>query len=104
MIASQTIDELDRLDLPQTTADELIARYIRQDPNRPGRHEARVVTGAASPQVWLLIPFIKTAGFDEVARSYALPREAVVAAVAYYQRNRPLIDAKILLDDESRAA
>lgn len=104
MTRTDVLDTLDQLSLSQNEAESLIARYIQQDPHRPGRHEARVVTAVSSPQVWILIPYLRASGLDEVARAYELPREAVLAVIAYYQRNRELIDAKILLDMESSAA
>jgi len=33
-----------------------------------------------------------------LARDYALPREAVEAALAYYRRNKEYIDARLLLN------
>lgn len=88
--------------IDQQTADRLIARYIKPDPDHSGRHEARVVTDLASPSVWIIISYLQ-GGYDVayVADGYDLTDEAVTAAIAFYQRYRELIDAKLLLQNES---
>jgi hypothetical protein len=91
-------------ELSEAEAGRLIATYIRQDPVRPGRHEALVEAGAASVPVWRLIRYAGAAGSAEVARLYNLPDEAMAAALAYYRRHRELLDAKLLLEDEADAA
>lgn len=74
---------------------ELIARWIEQDPYRPGLGEARVI-GYGVP-VWALVGYrlMVEGDADRVAQDYDLPREAVVAALAYYRRHRAVIDARI---------
>ncbi len=79
-------------------ADELIARYIETDPSWPSPETARIVGHCA--HVWALIGYMKNAAggdADRTAADYDLPREAMDAALAYYRRNRHLIDAIIEL-------
>ncbi len=78
--------------------DELMARYIETDPNWPSPETARIVGHGA--HVWALIGYMKNAvggDADRTAEDYDLPREAMDAALAYYRRNRRLIDAIIEL-------
>jgi uncharacterized protein (DUF433 family) len=79
-------------------ADALIARYIEPDPSRPGRAFARVKT--RSVPVWALVAFLTDdfSNADQAAHDYAIPREAVDAAIAYYQQNRASVDAWLLLN------
>lgn len=74
---------------------ELVARWIEQNPDRPGLGEARVV-GYGVP-VWALVGYrlMVDGDADRIADDYDLPREAVVAALAYYRRHRAVIDARI---------
>ena len=91
-----------QLDAQAAEAEALIARYIQKDRNRPGRDRARVVVGNDGVPVWALIGHLRgRGGIAQVARDYALPEEAVKAAIAYYHRNRELIDARLLLNDEA---
>lgn len=82
-----------------TRADALIAEYIEPHPAKPGRAFARVKEPYGVP-VWALIAFLAD-GFsnaDQVAHDYAIPREALDAAIAYYQQNKAYIDAWLLLN------
>lgn len=74
---------------------KLIEQYIEPNPNRPGLGEARVARFGVS--VWALVAYLEAVNGDisRVAEDYALPREAVEAALAYYRRHRNLIDARI---------
>ncbi|MEA2511463.1 MAG: hypothetical protein QOF33_2572 [Thermomicrobiales bacterium] len=94
-------DLVEDLDVSDDEARELIEKYIRQDPNRPGRQEAWADIGTTGAPVWYLIPHLRAAGLAEVARDWGLPKEAVVAAVAYYRRHRDLFEAKFLLEAET---
>lgn len=81
------------------TDQELIEKYI--DPNWDrygGRADARLRKYGVS--VWALIGQLRAIGgdLDELAREYDLPREAVDAAMAYYQQNREYIEARLLLN------
>lgn len=86
-IAGQLPDEA--LDM-----DALIEKYIFVPPfGDPGA--ARVVGPGVS--VWALIAYYEAVDHDtnQVAHDYRLCRDAVDAAVAYYRRHQPLIDALI---------
>jgi uncharacterized protein (DUF433 family) len=86
-------------------ADALIARYIRQDPYHPGRHEAIVDLEDRSVSVWTIIGYLDSdEGWRQAAADYDLPADALAAALAYYARHRALIDAKLLLERESLRA
>ena len=75
--------------------DTLIARYIEQNPHYPSLDAARVREYGVS--VWSIIAHLRAIGGDvaHVAADYALPCEAVEAAIAYYRRYKDLIDARI---------
>ena len=75
--------------------DELIARYIEANPHRPGADEARLVERGVS--VWATIGDYLAADGDleQVMRDYALSREAVKAALAYYRRHKDIIDNRL---------
>ncbi|HSH81563.1 MAG TPA: hypothetical protein VLA19_23795 [Herpetosiphonaceae bacterium] len=72
-----------------------IAEYIELNPHVPGLAEARLKGYGVA--VWALIGHLPAVKGDlaGVARDYGVPLEAVEAAVAYYQRYRVLIDARI---------
>lgn len=81
---------------------ELIERYVTEDPYRPGPAGARL--RPYGTHVWTIVSYYQQAvqgDVDRVARDYALPREAVEAAVAYYQKHQTTIDARILLNNSS---
>ena len=52
----------------------------------------------AIASVWSIIAHLHVVGDDvaQVAADYALPSEAVEAAMAYYRRHKDLIDARIV--------
>lgn len=74
---------------------QLIARHIEPNPQRPGRDEARLIDSGVP--VWALAGYWAAVDGNDarVAADYALPAEAVEAALAYYRRHKPLIDARI---------
>jgi uncharacterized protein (DUF433 family) len=77
------------------TDQELIERYIEQDPYRPGSNGARLRDYGVS--VWALIAYYQAAEGDinRVAADYELPPEAVEAALAYYRQHKESIDVRI---------
>ncbi len=79
-------------------ASALIAKYIEPHPAKPGRAFARVKEYGVP--VWALIGFLAEdfGDADQVARDYAIPREAMDAAIAYYQQNKAYIDAWLLIN------
>ena len=84
-------------DVEEPTLDGL----IEQDPHRSGRHNARLV--GYGTHVWAVIAYLQGADWDtaRTAAAYDIPEEAVQAAIRYYERHRALIDAHLLLMDES---
>lgn len=83
--------------------DDLIATYIEANPYRPGISDA-ILTDYGVP-VWAIIGAILLTDTtpDEVAQGYEVSREAVNAALAYYQRYRPLIDERIAANNVGAA-
>ncbi len=77
------------------TDEQLISRYIKPNPHRPGVANAWVSEHAVP--VWALVAYWEGVGqdIDRVADDYDLPRDAIEAALAYYQRHRHAIDARI---------
>lgn len=79
----------------------LIAEWIKPAPHSASADAARIA-GTGVP-VWALIGYLPAVHHDEcqVAQDYELPVDAVRAAVAYYRRNREVIDAKLILNASS---
>lgn len=75
-----------------------IERWIEPNPHYPGPQEARLVEYGVS--VWVLIAYLRAVDGDvaRVAEDYALPLEAVEAAIAYYREHQSLIDVQIVLN------
>jgi uncharacterized protein (DUF433 family) len=83
---------------------ELIEPYNVEDTYRPGPAEVRLVQYGT--QVWAIVSYYQQAvqnDLDRVAADYDIPREAVEAALAYYQMHQQAIDARILLNNSSVA-
>lgn len=78
----------------------LIEQYIDLNTDRypGGRADARLREYGVP--VWALIGQLRAIGgdLDQLAADYELPREAVEAALAYYDQNRQYIDARIALN------
>ncbi|MBI2940770.1 MAG: DUF433 domain-containing protein [Chloroflexi bacterium] len=75
--------------------EQLIERYIEPNPHRPGAAEARLIDYCVP--VWALVAHLDAVdgSADRLADDYRLPRETVLAALAYYRRHKNLIDARI---------
>ena len=78
-----------------TDSRDLIDRWIEDDPHRPGSDEARLRQYGV--HVWALIGYLKAMDGDvaAVAADYDVPKEAVEAAIAYYQQHTCAIDARL---------
>jgi uncharacterized protein (DUF433 family) len=73
--------------------DELIAKWIEQREDKPGLDEAWIKDYWVS--VWAIAGYSRfVPDLDEIAADYALPREAVDAAMAYYRRYKHIFDAR----------
>ena len=72
----------------------LIEQYIEPDDNPV----TAWVRGYGVP-IWALIGYLRVVdgNIEQVATDYDLPRDAVEAAIAYYNRHRQAIDAKLTL-------
>lgn len=75
--------------------DEVIARCIEENPWHPGPADVRLIESGVP--VWALAgQYLAGAGdVAEIAADYALPCEAVEAALAYYRRHQAVIDARL---------
>lgn len=84
------------------TPDELIAKYLEEDPDRGGPMEMRVKEHYI--HVWALIGYLHSVDWDirETAKDYELPEEAVKAVIEFYKRHTAVIEARI--DANSPAA
>jgi len=71
-----------------------IDRYIEHDPQRPW--EDALMRENAVP-VWAIVGYVLGTDGDcvKTANDYEIPVEAVDAALAYYQRHRTAIDARL---------
>jgi uncharacterized protein (DUF433 family) len=81
-----------------TSDADLIARYIELNPRRGGKDRAQVK--GFGVEVWALIAYYQegAAGdVETVAHDYDIPVDAVRAALAYYAKERDLIDARLKL-------
>lgn len=78
--------------------DELIARYIEENPWHPGPADVRLAESGVP--VWALAGQHLAAAGDaaQLAADFAVPCEAVEAALAYYRRHRAVIDARLALN------
>ncbi|MDQ2785055.1 MAG: hypothetical protein M3Y58_08640 [Chloroflexota bacterium] len=79
----------------QSRSDALVVAYIEQNPDRPGKDEARLKPYGVS--VWAIIGYWQASKGDnrETAAGYDVPIEAVEAAVAYYERYKIIIDNRL---------
>ncbi len=84
--------------------DELIARWLRPDPDEPWPAAWRITE--KGPQMWALAGYLEEALDPDPAspadqawflmmasQDFALPREAVSAALVFYHRHREAVDA-----------
>lgn len=91
---------------PTTEIDDArVDAIIQQDPNDPGRHNARFVE--FGDHVWAVLNSLRrdhddipTGNVAEAAAEWNMSEEAIRAAIRYYERHRDLYDAYFLLQDE----
>lgn len=100
--ADRTERERSELGANGPSADALIARYIREDPNGRGRHRAYVaVDDELRAPIWVLAGYLRyDATAAQAAADYDLPHEAVTAAFLYYARHHDVFDAWLLLNEQ----
>lgn len=77
------------------STDELIARYIQENPHRTGPANVRVMPYGVP--VWALVGHLDAVhgNLQRVADDYELPTDVVEAALAYYEQHKQAIDARI---------
>lgn len=76
----------------------MIDQYIEQSPYELGRENARL-KGRRLSVVTLVTALLYYGGdLYAVAEEYEIPVEAVRAAIWYYGQNKPVVDARLLLN------
>ena len=75
--------------------DRLIEEWIEPNPQSPGSADVRLKEYGVP--IWTLIGHLEVVNGDitQVARDYDIVGEAVDAALAYYNRHKEVIDARI---------
>jgi len=75
--------------------DELIARYIQENPYRTGSANVRIMPYEVP--VWAIVGHLDAVhgNVQRVADDYELPTDAVEAALAYYEQHKQAIDTRI---------
>ncbi len=83
-----------------TRVDALIAQYIEPHPAKPGLSNTRV--NVRGVPVWALIGWLEDdySNANQVARDYVIPYEEMEAAIAFYERHKAVIDARLILNRE----
>lgn len=80
---------------------QMIERYVDLDTERysGGRADARLKDSGVS--VWAIVAFLPVYGNDlaRVAQHFSLSETEVEAALAYYRRNKPYIDARLAFNE-----
>lgn len=79
---------------------QLIEKHIGLDYERyGGRADARLKESGVS--VWAIVSYLDVyeGDLDKVAWHFELSQEELDAALAYYQRNKPYLDARVLLNE-----
>jgi uncharacterized protein (DUF433 family) len=76
--------------------DHSIDRYIVRSPQTT---PDRALLAGSGIEVWAIIGYLRGFDIDQTATDYDVPREAVEAALAYYERHRKVIDARLELND-----
>ena len=81
------------------SSQQLIARWIEPHPRKGSAAEARLKNSKIA--VWAIVGQLRAAGRDVrgVAADYAIPQEAVQAALAYYDANRAVIDDRLAANE-----
>lgn len=79
----------------QPNAEALIERHVAEDLISPDR--ARL-TDSGVP-IWVLVAYLQAANGDPAATAaeYEISEEEMAAALAYYERHRAIVDARIVL-------
>lgn len=87
-----------------TLSDSTLATFMRQylecDPVRSGRAYVRLK--GYGVHVWAIVGALQAEAWnvEQVAQEYAVPEDAVMAAMAFYYRYPEYIDAFLLLNGD----
>lgn len=83
------------------TDEQLISAHIEMNPHKPWLAEARLRPFGQS--VWAIVGLYHATGHNvnQVAEAYDLPKDAVLAAPAFYKRHIELIDARLAENTEA---
>lgn len=80
---------------------QLIDAYIDSDTDRyhGGRADARLRRSGVS--VWAIVAYLPVYqhDLDQVAEHFGITHDEVEAALAYYERNKAYIDARLVLNE-----
>lgn len=78
---------------------ELIGTYLERG-LKPGRAEYRIVNTGIP--IWAIVGQLRVEDWNvaEVARQYAVPVAAVEAVLAYYHMYQPIIDDRLMQNEE----
>ena len=76
----------------------MIDKYIEQSPYELGRESARLKGRRISVPTLVTALLYQGGDLYAVAEDYEVPVEAVRAAIWYYGQNKPVVDARLLLD------
>lgn len=89
--------------LPLAGRDDLIERFVADDPYHPGIADA--VIAGSGVHVWAVVGavMLRNTTVDEAADDYEIPQEAVLAALAYYRRHRLTILDRIAANNVGAA-
>lgn len=91
-----------KLDTKPIEIDEAeLDAMIEQDPRRPGRDNARLRD--RGHHVWAIIDYLQGRNWDieRTKADWGLSDAEVRAAIRYFDKHRDLIEARILLENES---
>lgn len=82
--------------------EHLIDTYVEENPYKPGADDVRLKEYGVP--VWALIGYWKLVGdrpvsVNIVADAYDVPREAIEAAIAYYEQHRCAIDTRLAANE-----
>jgi uncharacterized protein (DUF433 family) len=76
----------------------MIDQYIEQSPYELGRENARLKGRRISVPTLVTALLYQGGDLYAVAEEYEVPVEAVRAAIWYYGQNKPVVDARLLLN------
>jgi uncharacterized protein (DUF433 family) len=77
--------------------DVLIAKWVETAPAYSSPDRARIIDHGVSVTALITQLQLEGGDADAVLEVYNLPAEALAAAIAYYERHRSVIDARIVL-------